>query len=211
MRTIRVTGSGSVSVKPDTTSLKISFEGTYIDYEETVKQSAEKTKILREAIEKSGLSGEALKTKDFSIESEYESYKDNNGDYKKRFLGYKFYHRTQIQFPKDNEMLGRILYELSLCPVKVEFSIDYTVKDKDAVKKEVLKLAVENSREKVEIMAIAAGVSLGKVQSIDYSWGEIDIRTYPVDRFEVRKSCALEPSYDIYIEPDDIDVKGLTF
>lgn len=48
---------------------------------------------------------------------------------------------------------------------------------------------------------------MGKVQSIDYSWGEIDIRTYPVDRFEVRKSCVLEPSYDIDIEPDDIDVK----
>ena len=47
---------------------------------------------------------------------------------------------------------------------------------------------------------------MGKVQSIDYSWGEIDIRTYQVDRFEVRKSCALEPSYDIDIEPDDIDL-----
>ena len=195
-----------MSVKPDTTSLRITFGGIYKDYEETVRQSAEKTKILREAIEKSGLPGEALKTKDFSIESEYESYRDYNNDYKKRFLGYKFYHRTQIQFPKDNKMLGRILYELSLCSVKVEFSIDYTVKDKDAVKKEVIKRAVENSREKAGIMAIAAGVSLGEVQSIDYSWGEIDIRTSPVDKLEVRKSYALEPSYDIDIEPDDIDL-----
>lgn len=206
MKTIRVTGIGSVSVKPDTTSLRITFGGIYKDYEETVRQSAEKTKILREAIEKSGLPGEALKTKDFSIESEYESYRDYNNDYKKRFLGYKFYHRTQIQFPKDNKMLGRILYELSLCSVKVEFSIDYTVKDKDTVKKEVIKRAVENSREKAEIMAIAAGVSLGEVQSIDYSWGEIDIRTSPVDKLEVRKSYALEPSFDIDIEPDDIDL-----
>lgn len=206
MKTIRVTGIGSVSVKPDTTSLRITFGGIYKDYEETVRQSAEKTKILREAIEKSGLPGEALKTKDFSIESEYESYRDYNNDYKKRFLGYKFYHRTQIQFPKDNKMLGRILYELSLCSVKVEFSIDYTVKDKDAVKKEVIKRAVENSREKAGIMAIAAGVSLGEVQSIDYSWGEIDIRTSPVDKLEVRKSYALEPSYEIDIEPDDIDL-----
>lgn len=206
MKTIRVTGIGSVSVKPDTISLRITFGGIYKDYEETVRQSAEKTKILREAIEKSGLPGEALKTKDFSIESEYESYRDYNNDYKKRFLGYKFYHRTQIQFPKDNKMLGRILYELSLCSVKVEFSIDYTVKDKDAVKKEVIKRAVENSREKAEIMAIDAGVSLWEVQSIDYSWGEIDIRTSPVDKLEVRKSYALEPSYDIDIEPDDIDL-----
>ena len=205
MRTIRVTGRGSVSVKPDTTSLKITFEGAYKDYEETVKQSAEKTKILREAIEKSGLHGEDLKTKDFSINSEYESYRDHNDDYKKRFIGYKFHHRTEIQFPTDNKILGRILYELSVCSVKVEFSIGYTVKDKDEVKKEVIKRAVENSREKAEILATAAGVKLGEVQSIDYSWGEIEIRTSPVDMFEV-KSCKMESSYDIDIEPDDIDV-----
>ncbi|WP_308552973.1 SIMPL domain-containing protein [uncultured Peptoniphilus sp.] len=205
MRTIRVTGRGSVSVKPDTTCLKITFEGVYKDYEETVKQSAEKTKILREAIEKSGLHGEDLKTKDFSIESVYESYRDYNDDYKRRFVGYKFHHRTEIQFPNDNKILGRILYELSVCSVKVEFSIGYTVKDKDAVKKEVIKRAVENSREKAEILATAAGVILEEIQSIDYSWGEIEIRTSPVDMFEV-KSCKMESSYDIDIEPDDIDV-----
>ena len=205
MRTIKVTGKGSVSVKPDTTSLRITFEGVYKDYEETVRQSAEKTKLLREAIEKSGLPGEDLKTKDFSIDSEYESYCDNNDDYRRRFIGYKFYHRTQIQFPNDNKLLGRILYELSVCSVKVEFSIDYTVKDKDAVKKEVIKRAVENSRLKAEIMTAAAGVKLGEVQSIDYSWGEIEIRTYPVDMFEIG-SRKMESSYDIDIEPDDIDV-----
>lgn len=207
MRTIRVTGKGSVSVKPEITCLKITFEGVYKDYEETVKQSAEKTKLLREAIEKSGLPGEDLKTKDFSIDSEYERYRDHNNDYKKRFIGYKFYHRTEIQFPNDNKMLGRILYELSVCSVKVEFSIDYTVKDKDSVKREALKRAVENSRLKAEIMTTAAGVKLGEVQSIDYSWGEINIRTSPIEMLQMSsKSILAEPSYDIDIEPDDIDV-----
>lgn len=207
MRTIRVTGNGSVSVKPDTTSLKISFEGLYKDYEETVRKSSEKTKVLREAIEKSGLPGEDLKTKDFSIDSEYESYRDHNDDYRRRFIGYKFHHRTEIQFPNDNKLLGRILYELSVCSVKVEFSIDYTVKDKDAVKREVLKRAVENSRLKAEIMTAAAGVKLGDVQSIDYSWGEIKIRTSPIEMLQMSsKSILAEPSYDIDIEPDDIDV-----
>lgn len=207
MRTIRVTGKGSVSVKPEITCLEITFEGVYKDYEETVKQSAEKTKLLREAIEKSGLPGEDLKTKDFSIDSEYESYRDHNDDYRRRFIGYKFYHRTEIQFPNDNKLLGRILYELSVCSVKVEFSIDYTVKDKDAVKREVLKRAVENSRLKAEIMTTAAGVKLGEVQSIDYSWGEINIRTSPIEMLQMSsKSILAEPSYDIDIEPDDIDV-----
>ncbi|ERT64692.1 PF04402 domain protein [Peptoniphilus sp. BV3AC2] len=73
------------------------------------------------------------------------------------------------------------------------------------MKKEVIKRAVENSREKAEILATAAGVKLGEVQSIDYSWGEIDIRTSPVDMFEIG-SYKMESSYDIDIEPDDIDV-----
>ncbi len=206
MRTIRVTGKGSVSVKPDTTCLRITFEGVYKDYEETVRKSAEMTRSLRETIEKSGLPGEDLKTKDFSIQSKYESYRDHNNDYQQRFVGYKFYHRTEIKFPNDNKQLGRILYELSVCPVKVEFSIGYTVKDEDAVKKEVIKRAVENSREKAEVMATAAGVNLGEVQYIDYSWGEINIRTSPVDMFEAKRAIALKPSYDIDIEPDDIDV-----
>lgn len=74
------------------------------------------------------------------------------------------------------------------------------------MKEEVLKRAVENSKEKSEILATAAGVNLGEIQSIDYSWGEIDIRTSPVDMFEAKRTLALEPSYDIDIEPDDIDV-----
>lgn len=44
------------------------------------------------------------------------------------------------------------------------------------------------------------------MQSIDYSCGEINIMTSPVDKFELKKSYALGPSYDIYIEPDDIDL-----
>lgn len=44
------------------------------------------------------------------------------------------------------------------------------------------------------------------MQYIDYSLGEIDIRTSPVDKFELKKSYALESSYDIDIEPDDIDL-----
>ena len=64
---------------------------------------------------------------------------------------------------------------------------------------------MENSREKAEILATSAGVKLGEVQNIDYSWGEIEIRTSPVDMLEIG-SYKMESSYDIDIEPDDIDV-----
>lgn len=64
-RTIKVTGKGSLSVKPDTICLAIEAQGVYSEYEKTIQESADQTKVLKESLEKSGLSGKDLKTKIF--------------------------------------------------------------------------------------------------------------------------------------------------
>lgn len=206
-RNIRVSGKGKLSVRPDTICLAIEAEGVFPDYEKTIKESADQTKVLRESLEKSGLSGKELKTKHFSIQSEYESYRDKNDNYKRRFVGYKFEHHTEIKFPNDNEQLGRTLYELSHCPVEVEFSICYTVSNPEDVRNELLRKAVKDSRVKAEILTESAGVNLGEIKRIDYSWGELQIVSHPIDKF-MAEPMLLESraSYDIDIEADDIDV-----
>lgn len=206
-RNIRVSGKGKLSVRPDTICLAIEAEGVFPDYEKTLKESADQTKVLRESLEKSGLSGKELKTKHFSIQSEYESYRDKNDNYKRRFVGYKFEHHTEIKFPNDNEQLGRTLYELSHCPVEVEFSICYTVSNPEDVRNELLRKAVKDSKVKAEILAESAGVNLGEIKRIDYSWGELQIVSHPIDKF-MAEPMLLEPraSYDIDIEAHDIDV-----
>lgn len=206
-RNIRVTGKGKLSVKPDTICLAVEAEDGYLDYEKTIKESANQTKTLREALEKSGLSGKELKTKHFSIQAAYESYRDENDDYKSRFVGYKFKHNTEIRFPNDNDQLGRTLYELSKCPVDVEFRIYYTVSNPEEVKNELLKKAVEDCKRKAEILAKSAGVNLGQIKRIDYSWGELQIFSHPIDDFMARPMLSeYKASYDIDIEADDIDV-----
>ena len=206
-RTMRVTGKGKLSVKPDTICLAIEAEGVFPDYEKTIKESADQTKVLRESLEKSGLSGKELKTKHFSIQAEYESYRDKHDDYKRRFVGYKFAHHTEIRFPNDNKQLGRTLYELSQCPVEVEFTISYTVSNPEDVKNELLKKAVEDSKTKAEILAKSAGVNLGEIERIDYSWGELQIVSRPIDNFMGQPMLLeAEASYDIDIEADAIDV-----
>ena len=185
----------------------IKAAGIYPDYEKTIKESADQTKVLRDSLEKSGLPGKKLKTKQFSIQSEYESYRDKNDDYKKRFVGYKFEHRTEIQFPNDNDQLGRTPYELSHCSIEVEFKIFYTVLNPEEVKNDLLKKAVEDSKAKAEILAESAGVSLGEIEHIDYSWGELQVLSQPIDKFMAEPMIfESKASYDIDIEADDIDV-----
>ena len=206
-RTIKVTGKGSLSVKPDTICLAIEAEGVYSEYEKAIQESADQTKVLKKSLEKSGLSGKDLKTKHFSIQSEYEGYRDKNDDYKRRFIGYKFTHHTEIKFPNDNQQLGRTLYALSHCPVEVEFTIHYTASHPEDVKNELLKKAVADSRAKAEILAESAGVKLGEIERIDYSWGELQIVSQPVEGFMTKSLLATpDDAYDIDIEADDIDV-----
>ena len=208
-RNIRVTGKGKISVKPDTICLNIEAEGIYKEYEIIVQKSTEETGLLREAIERSGLDPSNLKTTNFGIDSEYEGYRDKNDDYRRRFVGYKYEHRMSIKFPNDNEQLGRVLYELAHCDVKVEFSIRHTVKDVEAVKNELLGKAVEDSKIKADVLAKAAEIGLGEIVSIDYSWGELEIYSEPVDKIMIADAAPVaggSGAYDIDIEADDIDV-----
>lgn len=206
-RTITVTGKGKISVKPDTIRLNINSEGVFKDYDGTVRKATEATGILRETIEKAGLAAQDLKTTRLNIDTEYESYRDINDDYRQRFVGYKYTHNLYIQFPNDNKRLGIVLYELANCRTPVEFSILHTVKDIDAVKNELLVKAVEDSKVKASVLAEAAGVTLGEIKRIDYSWGELEIFSDPIHLNKSVTIGAAPNAYDIDIEADDIDVK----
>ena len=61
-RTIRVTGKGKLSVKPDMIRLRISIEGIYEEYDETLRRSSESVEILKNLIEKLGYERKELKT-----------------------------------------------------------------------------------------------------------------------------------------------------
>ena len=203
-RTIRVKGKGKISVKPDTIKITIKAEGLRWNYDETIEQSTHDTRILRDALKNAGLDPKNLKTTYFSIDSKYKSYRDKNDDYKEKFVCYEYEHRTYIEFENDNKILGRVLYELAHCDVKVKFDINYTVKDKEKVKNDLLDKAVEDSTTKAKVLAKASGVKLKEILNIDYSWGEIDIYSSPMDDLMV---CEAASTYDIDIEADDIDVQ----
>lgn len=54
-------------------------------------------------------------------------------------------------------------------------------------------------------------LQLTHIQSIDYSWGEINFEYHPMNRELLMKDCMCEPceagsSYDVNMEPDDIEV-----
>ena len=207
MRTIRVTGKGQIKVRPDTTRIIMSLEGLYKDYNETLRLSSQDTETLKDILSGFGFERSDLKTLNFSVDTEYESYKDRDGSYKQRFTGYRYRHMLKVEFDSDNERLGKILYALANGKVRPDFRISYTVRDPEATKNTLLGKAVKDAREKVSVLTEAAGIVLKDIQSIDYSWGEIDFEYRPMDGGILAERCMAEPTaaYSLDIEPDDIE------
>jgi len=209
-RTIRVTGKGTLAVKPDRIRILIHQTELLENYEGAVSASAEKKTVLTDALAELGFPKEELKTLSFNIQTEYESYQAKDKSWKERILGYRFTHRMKLEFPNDNALLGKVLGKLAVCPDEPNFSIEYTVSDPEAAKNELLAKAVRDSREKAGALTEAAEVTLGEIRMIDYSWGEIEFVSRPMRDFSAKACLGRNIESDevgLDIEADDIRVE----
>ena len=204
MRTIRVTGKGQMKVHPDTTRITIDLERVCKEYGDAVEASAKDTEALKDELVPFGFDRKDLKTLHFDVSPEFESYKVNDV-YKRKLIGYKYEHTLKLEFPSDNKLLGRLLFALGMCRLKPEFRISYTVGNPEAVKNQLLGLAVKDATEKAGVLSSAAGLQLGDIQSMDYSWGRVEYEVQCMDKMLMCEAMPIESnSYDLDIEPDDI-------
>ena len=131
--------------------------------------------------------------------------KEKEEDAEMERIGYKYEHTLKLEFPSDNKLLGRLLFALGMCRLKPEFRISYTVGNPEAVKNQLLGLAVKDATEKAGVLSSAAGLTLGDIQNMDYSWGRVEYEVQCMDKMLMCEAMPIESnSYDLDIEPDDI-------
>jgi uncharacterized protein YggE len=200
-RTITVRGTGNVSAKPDLIIMEMNIEVTERDYAATLEGATGELDMLRAALASIGHDGKSLKTTSFNLQTKYESYKQKDG-WKNRFTGYSCSHGLRLEFDLDMSTLGKTLGAIAECEAGLQCNIKFSVKDLASVKEQLIESAVKNATEKANCITQAAGVKLGAIQRMDYSWGELRLYSdtdMMVGEASATKAMALE------IEPDDID------
>ena len=206
MGTLRVTGKGTLSLKPDTIVVRFTSSAVYTGYAETIAKASEATKDLKAVIAKAGVDAELLKTAKLDVSPSYDTWYDDKDHRHRKFIGYEYTHNSNIKIDNDNKLLGKLLYEVSTSPLDVEFDISYTVKDMEKAKNDLLREAVKDAKEKAEVLSEAAGVKLKGIEDISYSWGELKIYSQPLSLRDSQICAAPSESFDIDIDADDIDV-----
>lgn len=189
------------AVKPDQVVIRMSLEANDKNYDRAMALAAEQIADLKQAFANAGFEGDALKTTDFDIQTDYDRIKDKNQNYISVFAGYACTHSTKLTFRWKPERLSAALGAIAESMVNPTIHIAFTVKNPSAVNELILQDATQNARRKAEILCAAAGVKLGRLLDIHYNWSEVEFHAQT--KYNAADCLALSPS-GIEINPDDI-------
>jgi len=196
---IRITGTAHEGVRPDRMRIAISLQGRDTKYGPVMTLAASRMAQLRVSLQAAGFDDGQLRTSEFAVEPVYEQRNDSTAQ---RLTGFRFRQSAGIELAADSGLLGKILTALAGCPADPTVEVTYTVADQQAVKQRLLARAVADARDKASIAAQAAGVRLGPVVGIEYSFDGTAISAAPMDMMMAR--CSADISVDM--TPEDIDV-----
>ena len=91
MKTIRVTGTAQLKLRPDVTVVTMTLQGAEPEYSAALNRASREAETLRDVLERLHFEREELKTLSFHVNAEYEGYEES-GVWKQRFTGYRFDH-----------------------------------------------------------------------------------------------------------------------
>lgn len=205
-RTITVKGTGNLKIKPDYIQLNFTLVSKNYQYERAMNIASESLEKLYNAIINVGFEKDDVKTRYFDVSTDYDSVKDKNGNYKKVFRGYKVNHKLILSFDYDMKKLSNALIAISTSLSDPDLSIDFTIKDSEKAKYDLLKEVAIDARKKAEILCEASGYKLGELIKIDYDWSEITI--FSNTKFSMlREQSLMMASKSIDMNPEDIDLE----
>jgi len=206
-RVITVKGIGKINVKPDQIILSIQIKAQDKSYEKTLQIANEQMDNLRNAVVSCGIEKNDLKTKNFSIDTNYDSIRDKNDNYRRVFKGFVCDQHLNLKLPLDMILLAAVLSALSDSHANPEFSIRFTLADSNQISEDLLIDATKNAFQKAKILTKAADATLGDLLNINYNWGEIDIYSQTESRLNQYKMVDFGfDSSAVDIVPEDIQV-----
>jgi uncharacterized protein YggE len=159
--TISVTGSGTVTTEPDTatTTFGVVTQGATAQ-EAMARNSQEMAKVI-DALKRAGIASKDLQTQYVSLDPRY----DNQG---REVVGYTA-SNSVAAIVRDLERAGNVIDAAVTAGANTVSGPSLSRDDQSKLYNDALERAVANAKAKADVLARAAGVSVGAVQSMTES------------------------------------------
>ncbi len=161
-RNITVSGSGKVFLNPDIATISIGVHNEDESAARAVDGNNAQAQKVTEVLLEMGVEEDDIQTSNFNIYLEQRF--DEEGDQADTIY---IVDNTVLVTMRDLNILGEIMGTVVEAGANSIFGIQFDVADKTQALSEARKAAVEDAQKKAEELALAAGVTLGEVQSIN--------------------------------------------
>ena len=198
-QTLTVNGKGEMSAAPDVAYLNLAVETIAKSASQAVKENAEKTNSVIEAIKAKLGENDKVSTAGYNLSPIYEY---NNQTKKSEFKGYKASNQIVVEV-HNLKQIGAIIDSTAEAGLNNIQSLRFDTTKSAELRKKALAEAVKDAKATAEILAQAAGVKITRILQLSPSYDY----PMPVYRdFAVAKEAAAPPPTPI--EPGDLTIKA---
>ncbi|MDO4506638.1 MAG: SIMPL domain-containing protein [Spirochaetales bacterium] len=184
MRTITVTGTGSVAVENKEANLVLSVISRNDDVIKASSENAEKMTAVMKAVTEAGIGTDSLQTSDYSI---WQEEADRQYSKKSAFL-YVVSNRLHVTI-KDVSRTGLIIDAAIKAGANQMNSLSYSAGDTSEAEKQARILAARDADQKANILVSASGLTLGQVMNIqEHQGGYVPVNNAPMYKTDLMRT-----------------------
>ncbi|MBH46613.1 MAG: hypothetical protein CME71_00425 [Halobacteriovorax sp.] len=196
---IKVSGTGEVKTTPDIASISFAINTVATSASAAQKENAKITNSVVSKLKAANVATKDIQTSGFHVGPEYE-YKNS----RRTLKGHRVTHSFNVTIRKTAN-LGDIIDDLTQKAGEAIAinNIGFGVSDDEPLKMRSLELSVENARKKAEVLAKAAGVKLGDIESIEEQSSSIVV---PMRGMEMMKAASADAA--THIESGEVGVNS---
>jgi len=167
LRTLNVTGTGEVYLTPDVAYVSIGVRSEGKDAAKAVAENNAKSDAVVKALTDAGVDAKDIQTNNFNIYPQ-QQYDDQGNVTDTTYI----VENTVRVVVRDLETIGDLLNAAVEAGANSIYGVQFDVADDEQARSEARQAAVEDAQKQAEELAEAAGVGLGRVQSISTYGGQ---------------------------------------
>jgi len=160
--TLTVIGTASVTLEPDMAQVSIGMETSAATVHEAVTANAEMLAKIIEALKENGVTDKDLSTANYYVNTNY----DYSGLGAPAPMGYSVSNTLQVII-RDMDKIGTIIDAATAAGANQVYGVTFLSSQENDAHDRALTLAVQEGMRKATLMAMAAGRSLGSLESIE--------------------------------------------
>ena len=185
---LAVDGRGSASIAPDQAVVTVGVVSRARSASQAQAENAQKSIAITQALKQLGVAGSDIKSQNFSFQPDY-----RKDDRSHTINGYTASHYLQINV-RDIAQAGKIVDTALQSGANEVHSLRFSVSNQSAVRKEALGKAINDARNKADIIAQGLGCRIIGIKSVSESTGSIESRSYNMNMLAAAK--AVDTSFE---------------